>query len=225
VTEDLLAVIAARRSSRGRFDPGRRVDERDVVRIVEAARWAPTAHNQQNFELVIVDDPAVIDELGELRAPVSRAYVEDTLALCSWSLDELFARRVGVLGTEFPPAWHGSEPDDARRLAASIAGAPLLIFVLHDPSRRPPGTDLLGPISLGCVLENMWLAATAAGLDVQLLTTITEADVADEIARVLRVPASLRVAFALRVGHALSPTTPARVRREARAIVHRNRCG
>ncbi len=42
---DILDILQARHSSRIPFDPERRVAEQDLQRILEAARWAPTAHN------------------------------------------------------------------------------------------------------------------------------------------------------------------------------------
>jgi nitroreductase len=60
--ERLLGVIAHRHSERAPFDPAWRVSAHELANIVEAARWAPTAHNMQNFRLVVVDDPAVLDQ-------------------------------------------------------------------------------------------------------------------------------------------------------------------
>jgi hypothetical protein len=57
------------------FDPAWRVSEQELASIVEATRWAPTAHNMQNFRLVVVDDRAALDQLGQIRAPVSPTFI------------------------------------------------------------------------------------------------------------------------------------------------------
>ena len=52
-------LMEQRHSSRMPFDPARGVTELELAGIVDAARWAPTAHNMQNFRLVVVDDRRV----------------------------------------------------------------------------------------------------------------------------------------------------------------------
>jgi len=42
---DLAAIIRSRHSERGPFDPDRAPSDADLRAILEAARWAPTAHN------------------------------------------------------------------------------------------------------------------------------------------------------------------------------------
>jgi hypothetical protein len=54
--QDILKLIQARESARGPFDSQRPVPKQDLEQILEAGRWAPTAHNMQNFEFVVVDD-------------------------------------------------------------------------------------------------------------------------------------------------------------------------
>ncbi len=53
---DVLKVIRERHSSRVPFDPNRLPSKEDLRKILEAARWTPTAHNMQNFDIVVVDD-------------------------------------------------------------------------------------------------------------------------------------------------------------------------
>ena len=54
--DPLIHVIRKRRSVR-RFEPGRSVPRETLLKIAEAARWAPTGANSQCFDLVIVDEP------------------------------------------------------------------------------------------------------------------------------------------------------------------------
>ena len=48
---ELSRIIRARHSSRDPFDPARAVSAQDLMHILDAARWARTAHNMQNFEV------------------------------------------------------------------------------------------------------------------------------------------------------------------------------
>lgn len=226
----LQHVIETRHSSRSPFDPARRVTEHELAQIVEAARWAPTAHNMQNFRLVAVDDPKVLAELGTIRSPISAQFIVENYAQLAWSPEELARRGTGLLATMFPRSWWTSDPaavprDAAQSLGERIAGAPLVMIVLYDPTRRAPASehDLLGKISLGCVLDSMWLAAQAVHLDVQVVSAFASEQAEPEVRRVLRVPSPWQVAFAMRFGHALArPVTP-RVRRSVEAFLGRNR--
>lgn len=223
-------LIEQRHSSRVPFDPDQHVSEAELARIVDAARWAPTAHNMQNFRLVVVDDRAILRRLGEIRAPISPVFIVENYRQLSWSPEELAHRGTGLSATMFPPSWWTGDPaavpkDAARPLGEMIAGAPTVMIVVHDPTQRAPASegDVLGMISLGCVLENMWLAAQASHLDVQIVSAFSGDPVEPEVARVLAIPPPWRIAYALRLGHAVTHEHQIRVRRAPETFVHRNR--
>src|SRR5678816_4652821 len=146
----LQHLIETRHSSRLPFDPAWRVNEHELAGIVEAARWAPTAHNMQNFRLVVVDDPRTLDELGRLRAPVSPVFIAENYRLLSWSVEELEQRGVGLLATSLPSSWTSDParvPANASRvLGELIAGAPMVLVVIFDAMQRAPASegDMLG---------------------------------------------------------------------------------
>jgi nitroreductase len=228
----LQHVIETRRSCRTPFDPERRVGARELAHIIDAARWAPTAHNMQNFQLVVVEDRRILDELGRIRAPVSPQFIAENYRQLAWSPEELAERGTGLLATTFPPWWWTPDPalapvDAARMLGEIIAGAPMLIVVVFDPRQRAPASegDALGMISLGCVLENMWLAAHAVHLDTQIVSALSGTVVEPEVKRILAIPEPWRIAYALRLGHTVSPPTGPRVRRPPEKFVHQDRFG
>ncbi len=47
--QDILKLIQQRKSLRISFDIKRPVAKEDLGKILEAGRWAPTAHNMQNL--------------------------------------------------------------------------------------------------------------------------------------------------------------------------------
>jgi nitroreductase len=211
------------------------VSDAELSLVIDAARWAPTAHNMQNFEIVVVDDPVALARLGAVKAEVSETFVRENLAQLSFSEEELERKRVGILGTLFPPSWRtpGATLDEIRRegrasLHDSIQDSPALLVVVYDPSHRAPASvgDVLGIMSLGCVLENMWLAAEALGIGFQVLSVFAGEQVEAEVRRVLEIPADRRIAFAVRLGYpAAPPRRLPRVRRDLVTFVHRNRYG
>jgi nitroreductase len=211
-------LIGQRHSSRAPFDPTLRVTERELEHIIDAARWAPTAHNMQNFRLIVVDDREVLNELGAIHAPVSPTFIAENYRQLSWTHEELDRRRIGLLGSE-------SSHDTSRMLRETLAGAPMVIVAVYDPTVRAPASegDVLGMISLGCVLENMWLAATAAHLDAQVVSAFADENTAPQVTRVLAIAKPWRIGFALRVGHATVRAPEQRVRRLEADFVARNR--
>jgi nitroreductase len=60
----VLAIIQERQSARVSFDPNLPVSKENLNLILEAARWAPTAHNMQNFEAIAIDDKAVLEQMA-----------------------------------------------------------------------------------------------------------------------------------------------------------------
>lgn len=63
---DFLNFLAERRSTRW-YQP-RQVDESLLRTVVEAARWAPSAHNRQPWRVVVLADPEVKLRLAEVMA-------------------------------------------------------------------------------------------------------------------------------------------------------------
>jgi nitroreductase len=235
VVSDILRLMEQRRSFRVQFDPDRPVATEHLLRIIEVARWAPTPHNMQNFEVIVVDDKEVLKEIGNVKSRVSEAFIRENYQQLSRSEEELLQKKVGILGTGFPPDWRdASKLDEAVResrpspLSRRIRGSPVLLIVVYDARKRAPASegDVLGLMSLGCVMENMWLMAQSLGISVQVLSVFSSDPVDRDVKRILKIPEYMRVAFALRLGYPLSaPVESLRVRRDVEAFTHHNRFG
>jgi nitroreductase len=204
-----------------------------VGRIIEAGRLAPTPHNMQNFEVVMVDEPRVLRELGRIETRVTEAFIRENYRQLSFSRRELLKKGTGLLADHFPKSWRDpSRFKQAAReslpwpLSESIDGSPLVLVVLFDPGLRAPDSpgDFLGILGLGCVMENMWLEANACGVAVQVMSDFGEDPAEPEVKRVLGIPSRLRVAYALRLGYPVGPVRPSPpVRRPQSAFSHKNR--
>jgi nitroreductase len=232
---DVLKIIQQRRSLRAHFDPNRSVSKENLRQILEAARWAPTAHNMQNFEILVVDDKEVLEKIGKIKSRVSEAFIRENYQQLSFSEEELLQKKVGILGNNFPPDWRDpTKLDKAIRESAPsplnqrIGGSPLLLIVIHDSRTRAPASegDLLGLISLGCVMENMWLMAQSLGISVHILSVFSGDAVEKEVKRILSVPEYMKIAFALRLGYPVSKLAKnLRVRRDIETLTHHNGFG
>ena len=229
---DLNQIIRNRHSERVPFDPGRRLPDADLQAILEAARWAPTAHNMQNYEIAIVDDERVLGEIGRLRAGSSAEFVRENYAQLSFSEEELIRKGTGLLASMFPPEWQAPDADpeqlgdlDHGFLDSTMRSCPVVLVVVYDTSKRAPASegDVLGIMSLGCVMQNMWLTAESLGIGMQIMSVFSSRGVEDELRRILSIPPHMNVAFACRLGYPASePGRYLRVRREVGRFTHRN---
>ena len=232
---DLLMLIKERHSSRVFFDPKRPVTKDDLHKILEAGSWAPTAHNMQNFEVIIIDDKKLIETIAAIEAPVSLTFVKENYKQFSFSEEELRKKKTGVLATTFPPAWRNPKIKKADLTAADrndfmqqeLNSTPVLGIVLYDPSRRAPASegDFLGIISLGCVMENMWLMANSLGIDFHIVSSLSNGAYEKNIKKILGIPSNLIIAYSFRLGYAVNPHAYLRVRRDVEDFAHRNKYG
>ena len=228
---DILERIRNRRSCRAPFET-RPVPREELLSVLEAARWSPSAHNMQNWEIVVVDDPAVLEALEKADRPVSETFVRENYEQLSFSTEELLRRKTGLLASMFPVEWQ--RPDfkaDALEKGGlssrqrPLCAGPVLLVVVYDPRRRAPASegDFLGIVSLGCLMENLWLEAEALGLGVRIVSALADAAALKDI---LGIPEHLRVAFSVRLGYpAQQPEDYLRVRRNVEDFTYFNRYG
>ena len=229
---DILKLVRERRSSRIPFDLERPVAKEDLEKVLEAARWSPTAHNMQNFEIIVVDDKEILKAIGNLKRAVPETFIRENYQQLSFSEDELLKKKIGLLGTMFPPSWRNQDfrmgqidEKEATSTQRPMLESPVLLVVVYDPARRAPASegDFLGIISLGCVMENVWLMAESLGIGFHIVSSLSAEP---EAKRVLGIPDDLMIAFSCRLGYPVSrPVKYLRVRRDVKDFTHYNRFG
>jgi nitroreductase len=230
----LLGIIQERRSARVKFDLNRPVSKEDLNLILESARWAPTAHNMQNFEVVVIDDNAVLEKIGNIKSHISEEFLRENYEQLSFSKEELLKKKTGILGAMFPPAWvdpskiaEVSRETAPMPLTQSIRGCPTLLLVIYDSRKRAPasGGDVLGFMSLGCVMQNIWLMAHSLGIGLQILSSFATAPVETELKKILNVPEHMKIAYTCRLGYPTVYNKYLRVRRNIEDFTHHNQFG
>jgi len=232
----LLTLIQKRHSTRGPFNPDRAVTTQQVKLILEAARWAPTPDNMQNFAIVVVDEKDPLEAIGKIPAEMSETYLRETYDHISFSEKELSHKKTGTLASIYPRAWTDPEAwnpeSDARSqltlLGKAVLQQQVLLVVLYDSSIHSPDSkgDALGLMGLGCVMENMWLMSESEGLGMHVLTVFRNGAVEKQVQRALHIPPHMKIAFACSLGYPATPAEPyLRVRRELEDFVHHNQFG
>jgi nitroreductase len=233
--KDVLDLMQERYSARVPYDPNRPVTKQQLEQVTEAASWAPTAHNMQNFEIVVVDDPAILQAIGTIKTKISAVFLRENFQQLSFSKEELRRKKTGVIASMFPPSWRTPNSDfdavvaaaEPVPLSVSLQDSPCLLLVLYDARKRAPASerDVLGFISLGCIMENMWLMAQSLGIGLQILSVFSSESVEREMRRILDIPSYLKVAYGCRLGYPAATLDYVRVRRTSDEFVHRNGYG
>ncbi len=144
--DGLLAIMRERRSIR-RYQ-ARAVPRAALERLLEAARWAPSAHNRQPWRFAVITQAARKAALAEAMGARFRA---DLLA-------------EGMSAAEV-------EAQLARSYARLTAAPALIVFFLsttamatYADARRQQGEHLMAAQSVALAVQNMLLAAHAEGL-------------------------------------------------------------
>jgi nitroreductase len=231
----MFDIMWQRHTCRSAFDPRQHITEPDLQRILDAARWAPTAHNTQNFEVVAIDNQRYLEVIRAIALPPAETFIRENFHQLSLPDAETLHKRTGLSANMLPESWQEVTAADAGTAAAqlsyigrTIQACPLLLVVLYDSraataASEGPALDLM---SLGCVMQNMWLMSENLGISMQILTALGTSGVEDRVRSILGIPAHLNVAFAARLGYPIGDSKGyVRVRRRISDFTHRNRYG
>ncbi len=174
------AIYSLRAMRRLRRDP---VADEDLRYIVNAATQAPSASNSQDWAFIVVTDPALRQQLGEIYRRIGIERIRDG-ALASGRLSEDMAKVYRR----------------AMILVENLAEAPALIVVALRGSHPENGVE--GCAYYGSIfpaIQNLMLAARSRGLGTTL-TTLHKAREA-EVKAVLGIPDEFDTVALIPVGH------------------------
>ena len=230
--DELLKLMQDRQSSRMPFDEKHKIEKQDLQKILEAARWTPTAHNMQNFEIIVVDDEKILRSIEKIKRPISETFIRENYKQLSFSEEELLKKKTGILASNFPPAWRVPDfkvdENEDSFVQRPFPVCSLMLIVVYDPAKRAPASegDFLGILSLGCLMENMWLMANSLGIGFHILSSLSAETVEEEVKKILNIPENLKIAFSCRLGYVVSaPAKYLRVRREKKDFTNYNKFG
>ena len=223
----ILEVMATMRAMR-RLKPD--PVPRDLLeKLVEAATWAPSGGNEQNYEFVVVDDRAVMSQLAELWARSASAYEaamrdeavqrmgEDKALPLIRALEfqrEHFAETPAVI---VPCYSRRTPPSAALKLARGIGGP---VDVARFAARGSKMAVLTEAASIYPAVQNLLLAARALGLGANITTWHMFLE--HEWKRVLGIPRGVHTYAVIPVGWPRGRFGPV-TRRPAREAIHWDR--
>ncbi|MBM7844215.1 MULTISPECIES: nitroreductase family protein [Herpetosiphon] len=224
---DLLDAIRSRRTTNGPFED-RPLDPAHVRTILEMAACAPSHFNSQPWRFVVIQDQATRMQLADIAGESMqklmaggrfwqryRKYfrfskkevdqrgdgilIDNLPAVLKPFAKYIFTERGGELMAKFQvPKVLGK---DARKL---VAGSPLILGITLDKSEYKPD-DLSGMyslLSLGAVMQTIWLTATSLGIGMQFISTPMEVEGQwEKINKLLQIPEEHSLMVLYRLGY------------------------
>ena len=238
---DFEELVKLRRSSRWMFK-NKQIPDSDLKKIFEAARFAPTPHNSQAFEIILVKDKNVIKQISEVGFRLNEKYVNEHFYWVRYSDKELEEKRDGVPIDALPKfvmdLKDNSElikSDEFWEKAMSLwslllQNSSVLLFILYNKSRPGVGPlkHLWGIITIGGIMQNIWLAANNLGISVHLISgQLMVPESVKKMKKILKIPdKNYRIMIIFRLGYEKKlGRYGTKYRREIRDFVHLNQFG
>ncbi len=168
-----------------------------LLRVLDAARFAPSGGNRQGWRLIAVERPHTRRALRDLYWPHWRAYLERTgAAQMLANPDDHDPARVRMLraADEFADRLH--EVPLHLVVCVRISDLAITDSELDRPS-------IVGGASVYPFVQNILLGLRAEGLGAALTTLLVPAE--PEVKRLLSIPEEVAVAAYVAVGHRADP--------------------
>lgn len=236
-----INLVKARRTIRGPLLQ-KRISKKDLRFILEAARWAPSGHNTQPWEFIVVEDEGLKEKIGESTRRVYEELLGDEEKLKTtfgnygrW-LHREHGRKDGIY-VQKPTTYSEGKSNkfnlEGLKIRAGdycrlVSDAPALLITLLDRERSPPNMSrgLISLISVGAALQNIRLAARTLGVGCQdLARPIDTVEGEKRLKQILGIPERFKVVSVMRLGYLKPGATHAyksNFRRPLKSLVHSN---
>ena len=224
---ELYDAIRKRHTTNGAF-AHRPIDPADKRTILELAARAPSHFNSQPWRFIVVEDDARRREVARIAGESMRALMEEGRFWQQYrryfrvSAEEVAASNDGIHLDTMPAVLRPFTKylftdrgtavmntlqvprvlaNDARKL---VETSPLLLGIALSHEVYQPGelTGLYTLISLGAVVQTIWLAATSLGIGMQFVSTPQEIPTQwSRISTMLGVPPGFELMVLFRLGY------------------------
>ena len=188
-----------------------------LLRVLDAARFAPSGGNRQGWRLIAVEEARTRRALRDLYWPHWRAYLEYTgAAQMLANPDDHDPARIRALRSADAFADRLHEVPLHLVVCVRIADLAITDAELDRPS-------IVGGASVYPFVQNVLLALRAEGLGASLTTLLIPAE--PEVKRLLSIPDEIAVAAYVAVGHRADPWPSALTRRPVADFAFSERYG
>ena len=194
--DQVLELMRSRRSRR--LFKERTVKRVVIEKVLEAARFAPSAHNEQSTEFVVIQDKKMIHEMGTLTAEGIGKLAQCTRnPIGRMMMRRSIGRRGAAYIAELAPELEGLVSLFNSGTDWILREAPVLIFFCADSAG-----EFFARVNASLALHNAALAAETVGLGCFYAGfVVIAADRDDRISRLISLPETHKIYGALAMGY------------------------
>ena len=224
---DVFETIINRRTTNSAF-ADKKVSGEHIETLIKMASHAPSHFNSQPWRFIVVTDESVIKKIAKIAGDsmvqlmedgrfwkqymkyfrFSEAEIEKTKdgihidhlpAILKPFVKTIFSEKGGKVMAKFKvPRMLGN---DEEKL---VAGAPILFVILltKDEYKKEELSGFYSVISMGAVIQNLWLSTTALGMGMQFISTPGEIpENWQKIVQTLKIPDTYEMMAIFRMGY------------------------
>lgn len=224
---DIFEAILNRRTTNTAF-VNKKVSEEDIHTLVKMASYAPSHFNSQPWRFVIVDDKNIIGEIAKIAGDSMVQLMDDGRfwkqyrkyfrfddeevdktndgihidhmpAFMKPFVKQIFSETGGKIISKFRVS--RILGNDEEKL---VAGSPILfvIALTKEEYKKEELSGLYSVISMGAVIQNLWLSTTAMGMGMQFISTPGEIpENWQKIIDMLKIPDTYEMMAIFRMGY------------------------
>ncbi len=224
---DVLEAIVKRRTTNTAF-ANKKVSEEHIELLVKAASHAPSHFNSQPWRFIVVTDESVIGKIAKIAGDSMAQLMEDGRfwkqyrKYFRFSEEQIDKMKSGIYIDHMPqilkPFAKSIFSEKGGKVMAKfkvpkilgkdeeklVAGSPVLLVILltKDEYKKEELSGLYSVISMGAVIQNLWLTTTSMGMGMQFISTPGEIpENWNAIVKMLAVPDDYQMMAIFRMGY------------------------
>lgn len=225
---DVLDTIVNRRTANTAF-ANKKVSEEHIELLIKMASHAPSHFNSQPWRFIVITDESVIGKIAKIAGDSMVQLMEDGRfwkqyrKYFRFSEEEIDKMKSGIYIDHMPqilkPFARSIFSEKGGKVMAKlkvpkilgkdeeklVAGSPVLLVILltKDEYKKEELSGLYSVISLGAVIQNLWLTTTSIGMGMQFISTPGEIpENWNAIVKMLAVPDDYEMMAIFRMGYA-----------------------
>jgi len=201
--DNLLNIIRQRRTVR-RYKEGE-VPIEDVMKVLEAARWAASGNNSQPWEFVVVRDKEKLQQVVEILIEQNEELVKNVPQF-KWANKDYLRKVSTLIFVCGDPRFEAAYPQSnaSEQLASMYRKNSERIYIQ----------------SIAAAVCNILLAATSLNLGTTWITGTAETQTGQKLKEALKIPQVLDIVCCIPLGYLPSAPSSQRVPRPLGNIVH-----
>jgi nitroreductase len=224
---EIFETIVNRRTANSAF-AAQKVSQEHIETLIKMASFAPSHFNSQPWRFIVVQDENIIKQIAKIAGDSMVQLMEDGrfwrqyMKYFRFSEEEIRKTKDGIHIDHIPavlkPFVRSIFSEKGGKVMAKlkvprilgndeeklVAGAPVLFIILLTKDEYKPGelSGFYSIISMGAVIQNLWLSTTALGIGMQFISTPGEIpENWKKISDLIKVPENYEMMAIFRMGY------------------------